>query len=469
MVPINQVVQIDCNDIILRLRPNIQTSLSPEETPGLEDLLNCQGRRIPSRTKRGALELVSPSKPKIPRLNLDAPPLPSLLETLSSDPTDGALPQLLAGTPAVADCSTPHQPETPRRNVLNVEPPKSRFPSSRLAKDILSGLEEVNSRNGRKVGERYEKVFGHPYARSSLNALRANAVLVKPVFDLLAPSIKETVTWGALIQTAKTSAPPQMESFQSTPARTTAAPIEATNVSTPTPTLADLPDEMPGRRVIRPLRAPRPEVTFSLVPVNYFPLMRLSQQPVGDISSPPLAPPQLPQPFPVNFTADPPFNNSTLQFPPLSPLASPTGIFNVLPLSLMCPFCDETLPGTIFSEDLMKILDKINLHGGTRRDPTLENPNHLAAVRGLTASVEFCVQHRHEKQYQVALNRGWPTRPDFIDLPDQVIGLADRVRNLVVTGLFDIQSPHRTRLTEHLERARRNMTIGNFGGSVSCG
>src|ERR1700753_3883082 len=71
-VPINQVVQVDCStDIILRLRRSIQDHLSLQETPGLQELLDRQGRRIPSRTKRGASKLVSPSKPKIPRITSD--------------------------------------------------------------------------------------------------------------------------------------------------------------------------------------------------------------------------------------------------------------------------------------------------------------------------------------------------------------------------------------------------------------
>jgi len=89
-------------------------------------------------------------------------------------------------------------------------------------------------------------------------------------------------------------------------------------------------------------------------------------------------------------------------------------------------------------------------------------------VRGLTTSIEFCTQHRHEKQYKVALDRGWPTRPDFIDLEDQVVGLANQVKDLVIVGALNPQSPHRVRLSEHLERAQRNVTISNFGGSVSC-
>ena len=192
-----------------------------------------------------------------------------------------------------------------------------------------------------------------------------------------------------------------------------------------------------------------------------------SDQPVSKVASPrPL------QPFPINFANNPSpintLNTIALQIPqlPLSPLAN---ISEVPSLSLMCPFCDQELPGTAFSDSLMKILDKINIHGGTKRDPTPENPNHLTAVKGLTASVAFCAQHRHEKQLQVALDRGWPTRPDFIDLPDRVIGLTNEIKDLVVAGILSVQSPHQVRINEHLERARMNVTISNFGGSVSCG
>ena len=135
----------------------------------------------------------------------------------------------------------------------------------------------------------------------------------------------------------------------------------------------------------------------------------------------------------------------------------------------MCLFCNQELPGTAFSEALVKILNKINIHGGTKRDPTPENPNHLAAVKGLTASIEFCVQHRHEKHHQVVLDQGWPTQPEFIDLSDWVVELVGQVKDLVIVGTLDVQSPHHVRLNEHLEHARKNVTIGNFGGSVSCG
>ena len=213
MVPINQVVEIDCKDIILRLRPNIQTSLSLEETPGLQKLLDHQGRRIPSRTKRGASELVSPSKPKIPRLDTEAPPLRSLLGTLATDPVN-FLPQPLVRGPMGLGHSAPHHPETPGSNMSTTEPPKPRFPSSYLARSILSGLEEVYRRDGRKVGERYEATFKHTYARSSLSALRTNAALVRPVFGTLDLGAQETITWGALIQTAKSLASPTTASFQ---------------------------------------------------------------------------------------------------------------------------------------------------------------------------------------------------------------------------------------------------------------
>jgi len=84
---------------------------------------------------------------------------------------------------------------------------------------------------------------------------------------------------------------------------------------------------------------------------------------------------QPPQPFPVNFTDDPsPIdtpNAVALQTPHWSPLSPLANVSDVPCLPLMCPFYDQELPGTEFSEALMKILDKINIYGGTKKDPTL--------------------------------------------------------------------------------------------------
>ena len=177
------------------LRPSIQTSLSLEKTPGLEKLLDHQGRRLPSRTKRGAFELVSPSKPKIPRLNMDATPLPSLLKALANN-ANNTPPRPVVGGPAAAGRSALHRSET-LRNDASTEPLKPRFPGTYLARDILFGLEEVDRKDGRKVGERYETTFKHRYTHSSLSALRTNAASVKPVFDTLDPGAQQAITWDS--------------------------------------------------------------------------------------------------------------------------------------------------------------------------------------------------------------------------------------------------------------------------------
>lgn len=468
-VPINQVVQVDCStDIILRLRRSIQDHLSLQETPGLQELLDRQGRRIPSRTKRGASELVSPSKPKIPRIASDAPPLPSLLETMSS--VD--VPRVLIPNPPTAKL---HPPNMPRHDTLNAKSLGSRFPGGCLAKAILSGLERVNCRDGRKVEERYEKAFERPYARATLNALRNNAAQTKPIFDSLDPGVQETITWGALIQTAKTSTMPQPTGLQPTPATVTTV-TSVVNTDPPPNSVSTNPDplsEMPSCAVTQPPTVLHVQVLFSSICFDINPVNTTSQKladAVDDTLVTTPTPPRQLQPFPINFTNDPPsFNTTDLHFPPPSPLMPLANIFSTPSNSLMCPFCDDELPGTAFSTELTRILDEINARGGTRKDPTPENPNHLISIRGLTASVEFCVQHRHEKQQQTALDHGWPLQPDFIGLQDRVIELADKVKDSVITGLFNTQSPHQPRLCEHMERTRKNITLGNFGGSVSCG
>lgn len=61
----DQLVQVDLKDIILWLRPDLRTTLSSTETPGLNHLVSLQGRIIQLRTKQGGSELVSPVKPKV--------------------------------------------------------------------------------------------------------------------------------------------------------------------------------------------------------------------------------------------------------------------------------------------------------------------------------------------------------------------------------------------------------------------
>ena len=186
-VRVDQLVQVDSKDILLRFRHNLRTPLSPTETPGLDRLVSLQGRIIPSHTKRGGSELVSPVKPKVQKPNSPLPPLPSLLASVDSSAVRGIQRTLPTQQPSLQPIPITQDP---------------RFPGEHSASFIISGLDKLDQTKGEgSVGDRYKRIFGRPtYPRATLSKMREKLEPARRIFATLPPERRVAITWSALLQ-----------------------------------------------------------------------------------------------------------------------------------------------------------------------------------------------------------------------------------------------------------------------------
>jgi hypothetical protein len=155
-----------------------------------------------------------------------------------------------------------------------------------------------------------------------------------------------------------------------------------------------------------------------------------------------------PAPFPL---AEPHKEPTTFPAPPIPfPLAGPhneptalsithedTSIEDNDPLSqlvedgLLCPFCDYKLQGDEFSPSLKKIWTKHRLSTRTWPSPVLWNPKHRDS-KSFTVYLDFCQQHRLEEQLlPLACQKGWPTSPNFEEIPKRIQEIAPEIRKLI--------------------------------------
>lgn len=84
--------------------------------------------------------------------------------------------------------------------------------------------------------------------------------------------------------------------------------------------------------------------------------------------------------------------------------------------SKKCPYCDEILP-----EEPSPILQKLITKAKRKsyKDPRPGNP--LGLMAPLVLFAEVCERHRLETNYlPLAISRGWPTKINFITIPDRI-------------------------------------------------
>ncbi|GJJ11106.1 hypothetical protein Clacol_005337 [Clathrus columnatus] len=95
--------------------------------------------------------------------------------------------------------------------------------------------------------------------------------------------------------------------------------------------------------------------------------------------------------------------------------------------SKLCPYCDEPLPDEPSPKlrDLLKAVKK-----KSRKDPRPGNP--LGLIASLIAFAEVCERHRLEMNYiPLAISQGWPTKIDFISIPDRIQRFRKSLEDLV--------------------------------------
>ncbi|KAF5315785.1 hypothetical protein D9611_004805 [Ephemerocybe angulata] len=96
----------------------------------------------------------------------------------------------------------------------------------------------------------------------------------------------------------------------------------------------------------------------------------------------------------------------------------------------LCPFCDEPLPEGPMSVTLTSMLE--DLTPRTRPDPIPGNPHHRSAPGGFTVFIAFCERHKFEREeIPKAIERGWPTKPDFTRLESRIKDQKDTLTELL--------------------------------------
>ena len=98
---------------------------------------------------------------------------------------------------------------------------------------------------------------------------------------------------------------------------------------------------------------------------------------------------------------------------------------------LLCPFCDQKLQGDEFSPSLKKIWKDRRLSTQTWPSPVFWNPNHRDS-KSFQVYLDFCQQHRLEEQLlPLARRRGWPTAPNFSEVPKRIQSITPGILQLV--------------------------------------
>lgn len=107
---------------------------------------------------------------------------------------------------------------------------------------------------------------------------------------------------------------------------------------------------------------------------------------------------------------------------------------------LLCPFCDQKLQGDEFSPSLKRIWNEDRLSVHTWPSPILWNPNHRDS-KSFKVYLNFCEQHRlEEKLLPLARQNGWPTSPNFDEIPTRIQEITPVIRDLIENIRVDPRS-----------------------------